>query len=642
VKDDIRQIKEALTIPEVLARYGHHPKGKATRGGQQLHYLCPFHEEKEASFTVDTDKGEGGLYKCFGCDKGGDVITLVAQLEGVETKEAIRLCREWAGITPAPQKATGTPTRPLEPHGSTQATSTTPAKDTAALYENLEELPAAALKYLEGRGISADTAALGGIRWISKAQAHAHGLPDSYGDRLALPLYLAGKVVQVQARGMWPIGAEDKPPAALNLPEEYGPMDGLAGHLEGRGPVVLCEAPIDALSVLEAFPGISAVAVGGGSGLQERAVTALAGRLVYLLPDHDTAGDGHRAKWKEALEGRATVRDITLPPGQDANDLLQEGKAALHALINKALASRRRELFETGRDYLEEFRRRPEPWPTGLPPVDTGLAGGLLPDHLYVLLGDTGSGKTALAHQLAQGMAKAERPVLYVSLEMGRYVLWARTISRLSYELREAKRISYAAPYLLLIHSKGRDPSFRDNVAEVHRHYLEEIASSFSVLEGPQDTDGIRARARELEEATGLPPAVYVDYLQLIRPTEAEQKGRLDVRLRMDNALAALRGLANELHTPVLVISAKGRGAYGDANIAGGKESGGIEYTADFLLDLAPKLEPEPPQGELRKAVNAALLEDTGPRILRVLKERDGRGRQEIALTFHRSQGRFT
>ena len=109
----------------------------------------------------------------------------------------------------------------------------------------------------------------------------------------------------------------------------------------------------------------------------------------------------------------------------------------------------------------------------------------------------------------------------------------------------------------------------------------------------------------------------------------------------MDNALATLRGLANEIHAPVLVISAKGRGAYGDASIAGGKESGGIEYTADFLLDLAPVLPPGTPETGRREAASKALLED-GPRILRVLKERDGRGRQEIPLTFHRSQGRFT
>jgi len=59
------------------------------------------------------------------------------------------------------------------------------------------------------------------------------------------------------------------------------------------------------------------------------------------------------------------------------------------------------------------------------------------------------------------------------------------------------------------------------------------------------------------------------------------------------------------------------------------------------MLDLAPKLEAAPAAGERHKAIEATLLRDTGPRLLTVIKERDGRGRQEIALTFHRSQGRF-
>jgi replicative DNA helicase len=668
-EDDIPAIKERLSIAEYLSRQGLKPetRPKPTNNGKRTWYLCPLHKEDSASFLVDAEGGKDGrgVWYCHGCEKGGDVIRLAEELEGVDTEEAINRCRAYAGLptrevnTDGAKKAAKPPAKAPRSHvEATEGEEATPApqKDAQALYDALPAIGPEGMAYLEARGIPKDTADLAGFRWIDAAACKAAGLPDSYGGRFAFPFRLGGRVVQVQARGLWPMGAKGKPPAAMNLPAEaFGPMDGLCGFLEASGPVVLCEAPLDALSVLVAFPSISAVAVGGGTGLQERAAAELAGRLVFFLADNDEAGKGHRVKWREALKDTAArVRDIHLPAAaKDANELLQADKATLRDVIGEALEARRRELFEDGRDYLREFAARPDPWPTGLPAVDMGLAGGLLPDHLYVLQGDTGSGKTALAHQLAQGMARGRRPVLYVSLEMGRYVLWARTISRLSAELMAAGKVGFRIPYLMLISAKGRTGEVAVEVAAIHARYRQEIAPSISVLEGREgtggpaaDTDGIRERAREIEEVVGLPPAVFVDYLQLIQPTEEERKGRLDVRLRMDNALASLRRLANEIHAPVCVITAKSRGAYGEATIAGGKESGGIEYTADFLLDLAPVL----PAGlentrenskARQEAAQKALMEDTGPRILRVLKERDGRGSQTIRLTFHRSQGRF-
>ena len=507
-EDDIPAIKERLSIAEYLSRQGLKPetRPKPTNNGKRTWYLCPLHKEDSASFLVDAEGGKDGrgVWYCHGCEKGGDVIRLAEELEGVDTEEAINRCRAYAGLptrevnTDGAKKAAKPPAKAPRSHvEATEGEEATPApqKDAQALYDALPAIGPEGMAYLEARGIPKDTADLAGFRWIDAAACKAAGLPDSYGGRFAFPFRLGGRVVQVQARGLWPMGAKGKPPAAMNLPAEaFGPMDGLCGFLEASGPVVLCEAPLDALSVLVAFPSISAVAVGGGTGLQERAAAELAGRLVFLLADNDEAGKGHRVKWREALKDTAArVRDIHLPAAaKDANELLQADKATLRDVWGGEISA---ELFEDGRDYLLEFANRPDPWPTGLLPVDDGLAGGLLPDHLYVLLGDTGSGKTALAHQLAQGMARGGRPVLYVSLEMGRYVLWARTISRLSYELRAAGNVLCAAPYLLLIHGRHREQDFRDSVAELHGYYSRDIAPRFAVLEGPADTDGIRVRA---------------------------------------------------------------------------------------------------------------------------------------------------
>ena len=53
--------------------------------------LCPFHKEKTASFTVEPEKGDGGLYKCFGCGAGGDSVTYLERARKLTKKEALRL-----------------------------------------------------------------------------------------------------------------------------------------------------------------------------------------------------------------------------------------------------------------------------------------------------------------------------------------------------------------------------------------------------------------------------------------------------------------------------------------------------------------------------------------------------------------------
>ena len=55
------------------------------RAGKEYVGLCPFHSVKTPSFTVNEEKG---LYHCFGCGEGGDVITFIQKIEGVDFKTA--------------------------------------------------------------------------------------------------------------------------------------------------------------------------------------------------------------------------------------------------------------------------------------------------------------------------------------------------------------------------------------------------------------------------------------------------------------------------------------------------------------------------------------------------------------------------
>ncbi len=65
------------------------------RRGSNLVGLCPFHNEKTPSFTVYP---ENGSYYCFGCGKGGDIITFTMQIENLDYIDAVRKLAERAGL----------------------------------------------------------------------------------------------------------------------------------------------------------------------------------------------------------------------------------------------------------------------------------------------------------------------------------------------------------------------------------------------------------------------------------------------------------------------------------------------------------------------------------------------------------------
>lgn len=66
------------------------------RRGRTYFGLCPFHREQTASFAVSRD---AGLFHCFGCGAGGDVIRFVERTQQVSFPEAVRRLARRAGLT---------------------------------------------------------------------------------------------------------------------------------------------------------------------------------------------------------------------------------------------------------------------------------------------------------------------------------------------------------------------------------------------------------------------------------------------------------------------------------------------------------------------------------------------------------------
>ena len=78
----IDEILLKADIESVVGRYV-----SLSRKGGNLWGLCPFHHEKTASFSVNPSKG---IYKCFGCNKGGNAINFIMEIEHLNYPEAIR------------------------------------------------------------------------------------------------------------------------------------------------------------------------------------------------------------------------------------------------------------------------------------------------------------------------------------------------------------------------------------------------------------------------------------------------------------------------------------------------------------------------------------------------------------------------
>lgn len=89
-QDKIDEIKSVADIVSVIGDYV-----ELKRSGSNYVGLCPFHNEKTPSFSVSPSKG---IFHCFGCGVGGDVISFIMQKEGLSYPEAIKFLADKLGI----------------------------------------------------------------------------------------------------------------------------------------------------------------------------------------------------------------------------------------------------------------------------------------------------------------------------------------------------------------------------------------------------------------------------------------------------------------------------------------------------------------------------------------------------------------
>ena len=110
------------------------------KNGANFIACCPFHSEKSPSFVVSEAKG---LFKCFGCGKGGDALSFIKEYERIEFSEAIKRLSELTGIA---LEYDSTKTQPKSPSGVLE-------KINALAKQSLAQ-NAQILAYLQERGLT--------------------------------------------------------------------------------------------------------------------------------------------------------------------------------------------------------------------------------------------------------------------------------------------------------------------------------------------------------------------------------------------------------------------------------------------------------------------------------------------------------
>lgn len=292
-------------------------------------------------------------------------------------------------------------------------------------------------------------------------------------------------------------------------------------------------------------------------------------------------------------EERSEISDQIRDPGETSShetDPDEEERKKISEYLNKA--SRKNALETLKLNINTRQQGFSEVWRTGFPSLDERLSGGFHSKKLIFLGAISSLGKTSLALQIADNVARLGRDVLIFSLEMDSDELLAKSISREMYLLscgdvvKEKYRLTtqdILSGNIGMIGESRR--ALYDDALESTKEINDHLF--YYIGENDVDIDKIREITEIHIKARKTAPLVIVDYLQILRASEDALQRRLDKRLLTDDDVTKMKVLARDLNIPVLAISAFNRDSYlRPVSSSSFKESSGIEYSSDVLLGL--------------------------------------------------------
>lgn len=236
-------------------------------------------------------------------------------------------------------------------------------------------------------------------------------------------------------------------------------------------------------------------------------------------------------------------------------------------------------------------------WKTGIKELDEQLDGGFFPKQVIFLGAIPSLGKTSLALQIADNIARNGQDVLIFSLETDAEELLAKSISRTTYLLTEGnsthdkiKQENRLTTRDVLKGDVGEPGTDKRKLFEEALKQTMKTEEHLKYIVGVNDVnvDLVKGYIKAHKKLCGRDPFVIIDYLQILRPSNKAKDEKIrDKRLLTDDDATQLKTLSRDLEIPIMAISAFNRTSYLEPVTSSSfRESSGIEYSADVLLGM--------------------------------------------------------
>jgi DNA primase len=352
----VDRVRDAADIVGVVSDYV-----SLKSAGTRHKGLCPFHQEKTPSFSVDPD---AKLFYCFGCQTGGDLFKFVQLYENVSFPEAVEILANRCGIRPPED-------RPRTPEERARDRAFEVQELARAFFVHMldQEAGAACRRYLDDRGLTRETLDLLGLgcapegwdrllnharpRGVPPADLAGAGLAvarkdgsghyDRFRNRLIFPIRdVQGRTIAFGGRAIAP----DDEPKYLNSPESptyvkgehlYG-LDLAREAIRREGYAIVVEGYMDLAALVQAGFRQTVASLGTAFTPAQARLIARYTQRVVVSYDGDAAGTSAATKSLDLLLAHGLdVRVVDLPAGMDPDDVIRErGSDAYGKLVRTA------------------------------------------------------------------------------------------------------------------------------------------------------------------------------------------------------------------------------------------------------------------------------------------------------------------
>jgi DNA primase len=359
--ESLERVKQTADIVEVISAHT-----DLRRQGARWVGLCPFHEERTPSFSVD---GQEKLYHCFGCGVGGDVIKFVEEKEGLGFAEAVELLADRYGVElEREQEDPRAEAKRQQRRRLEQLLQRTAGFYSNYLWESQEA--AKARDYLAERGLGEEVLRAFGVGYAPSAwdkilvagqragfsvaelrgvglvqQGRGGGEYDRFRSRIMFPIRdRRGRTLGFGGRAM----RSDQGAKYVNTAETdffhksqllYG-VDRAKAAIAKATRAVVVEGYTDVLALHQA--GVEEAIAVMGTAITGEQVATLSGMVeeVVLALDADSAGQEAMLRAQRVAAGRKMrLRVAAMPAGEDPAEMMAApgGPERFRALIDAAV-----------------------------------------------------------------------------------------------------------------------------------------------------------------------------------------------------------------------------------------------------------------------------------------------------------------